>query len=95
MNVKRIMVIFYGFFQVEDVRKEIDSALAKMKGGRKGARVGAKHELRELRKELHERERKAVREILTEARVVLSTLTSATASDGALKHLPSPSTGGG
>ena len=55
---------------------------------------GASHELRELRKELRERERQAVRDILKEARVVLSTLTSATAGDGALKHLQTTTEGG-
>ena len=75
-------------FQVEDVRKEIDTTLAKMKSGKRWAKGGgASHELRELRKELRERERQAVRDILKGARVVLSTLTSATTGDGALKHL--------
>lgn len=40
-----------------------------------------------MRKELRERETKAVKEILSHANVILSTLTSAT-SDGPLKHLP-------
>ena len=43
--------------------------------------------MRELQKELRERERKAMREILTGADVVLATLTSASG-DGPLKHVP-------
>ena len=43
--------------------------------------------MRELQKELRERERKAMREILTGVDVVLATLTSASG-DGPLKHVP-------
>lgn len=44
-------------------------------------------EIKSLRKELRERETKAVKEVLSHANVVLTTLTSAT-QDGPLKHLP-------
>ena len=44
-------------------------------------------EIKELRKELRQRETKAIREILSHADVVLATLTTATA-DGPLRHLP-------
>ena len=44
-------------------------------------------EIKSLRKELRERETKAVKEILSHANVIFSTLTSATP-DGPLKHLP-------
>jgi ATP-dependent RNA/DNA helicase IGHMBP2 len=44
-------------------------------------------ELKELRKELNERERRATKEILGRAEVVLSTLTSASP-DGPMRQLP-------
>lgn len=53
----------------------------------KGEKFGLKKELKELRKELGERERAAVKEILTKSGVVLATLTSA-APEGPLRHLP-------
>ena len=43
-------------------------------------------EIKSLRKELRERESKAIKEILCHANVILTTLTSAT-QDGPLKHL--------
>lgn len=64
---------------VRDVYKELDTAL---KGGRK-----LRGEVKVLRKELKEREKKAMESILSKADVVLSTLTAATPL-GPLKHLP-------
>jgi len=64
---------------VRDVYKELDVAL---KGGRK-----LRGEVKILRKELREREKKAIVSILSRAEVVLSTLTAATPL-GPLKHLP-------
>lgn len=64
---------------VRDVYKELDSAL---KGGKK-----MRSEVKELRKELREREKKAIRQILSRAEVVLGTLTSCSP-HGPLKHLP-------
>ncbi len=66
----------------------MDKALAKLKKSRsKGEQAGLKRDLKELRKELVERERKAVKEILGRAEVVLSTLTSASP-DGPLRQVP-------
>jgi len=64
---------------VRDVYKELDAAL---KGGRK-----LRGEVKVLRKELREREKKAMESILSRAEVVLATLTAATPL-GPLKHLP-------
>lgn len=44
------------------------------------------NEIKNLRKELRERETKAVKEVLSHANVILTTLTSAT-QEGPLKHL--------
>ena len=44
------------------------------------------NEIKSLRKELRERETKAIKEVLSHANVILTTLTSAT-QDGPLKHL--------
>ena len=60
---------------VKDARSDIDQTLAQVKKARsKGERAGLWGKLKELRKEVNERERKAVKEILTGAEVVLSTL---------------------
>ena len=71
---------------VQDVRADIDKTLGKMKKGKGSA--GLRNEVKELRKELRERERNAIKEILQNAQVVLSTLTSANAIDGPLRNLP-------
>ncbi|ESO83852.1 hypothetical protein LOTGIDRAFT_168897 [Lottia gigantea] len=72
---------------VEDVRRDLDKVLVKMKASRnKGAKHGLKEEIKVLRKELRERAAEATRQILTKAEVVLVTLTSAT-DDGPLKFL--------
>ena len=73
---------------VKDARSDIDKTLAQVKRARsKGERAGLWGRLKELRKEVNERERKAVKEILGAAEVVVSTLTSASL-DGPLKQLP-------
>ena len=73
---------------VRDVRADIDKSFSKIKKSRsKGETFGLRREIKELKKELHERERNAIKEILKRADVVLSTLTSASR-DGPLKHLP-------
>lgn len=72
---------------VRDIRHEIDGNFVKMKKSRsKGEQSGLRREIKELRKELHERERKAVKEILRHSEVVLSTLTSASV-EGPLRHV--------
>ena len=73
---------------MQDVRVDISKSVSKMKKARsKGERLGLQKDLKELRKELHAREREAMKEILRNADVVLSTLTSA-APDGPLRNLP-------
>jgi len=53
------------FFQATDVRRDINKALGKLKKSRsKGERASLSKELRELRKELFEREKAAVKQIL-------------------------------
>ncbi|KAH7934787.1 hypothetical protein HPB52_000484 [Rhipicephalus sanguineus] len=73
---------------IGDIRKEIDelmSSSAKSKAKDKGYQMRGK--LSELRKELKDRERRAIGRILANADVVLSTLTTAS-DDGPLKNLP-------
>ncbi|XP_074649779.1 DNA-binding protein SMUBP-2-like [Tubulanus polymorphus] len=72
---------------VADVRKDINSALSRMRKVRdRGERQGLRGDLKYLRKELRQREDAATRDILKRAEVVLSTLTSAS-DDGPLKLL--------
>ena len=60
---------------VKDARSDIDQTLAQAKRARsKGERAGLWGKLKELRKEVNERERRAIKEILIGADVVLSTL---------------------
>ena len=74
--------------QVADVRRDIDAAVQKLKKhSSKGERATATRNLRELRKELRERETEAISSILRNADVVLATLTSASP-DGPLRHTP-------
>lgn len=81
-------ILHYFTTQVQDVRQDIDKALAKLKKTKsKGQRSGISKDIRDLRKELRDREKKAVKEVLTGADVVLATLTSSSP-DGPLKHLP-------
>ena len=62
--------------------------MAKLKKSRsKNERGGVTRDLRELRKELHSRERDAIKTVLKGADVILATLTTASP-DGPLKHLP-------
>uniref|UniRef100_A0A224YIC1 DNA helicase n=1 Tax=Rhipicephalus zambeziensis TaxID=60191 RepID=A0A224YIC1_9ACAR len=73
---------------IGDIRKEIDelmSSSAKSKAKDKGYQMRGK--LSELRKELKDREHRAIGRILANADVVLSTLTTAS-DDGPLKNLP-------
>jgi ATP-dependent RNA/DNA helicase IGHMBP2 len=71
-----------------DVRDDMDKALAKMKKARnKGERFAMRNEMKLLRKELNEREKRAMKETLSKAEVVLATLTSASGTDGPLRHL--------
>ncbi|XP_071796119.1 DNA-binding protein SMUBP-2-like [Asterias amurensis] len=73
---------------VQDVRKEIDQTriqLSKSKQGKEKRHL--RDEAKILRKELRERERHAIREILQRADVVLATNTSASLS-GPLSYLP-------
>ena len=60
--------------------------LLKKSGTQRGEREGAKRELRELRKELYQREDRAIKEVLQGADCILSTLTVAHP-EGPLKHL--------
>lgn len=73
---------------IGDIRKEIDdltSSSAKSKAKDKGYQTRGK--IAELRKELKDRERRAIGRILANADVVLSTLTTAS-DDGPLRNLP-------
>jgi len=70
---------------VRDIYKEIDE-IRSSSGAKKGQTRGFR-EIKTLRKELKERERKVLKEILASADIVLGTLTSSGA-DSPLKHLP-------
>ncbi|KAM4553672.1 DNA-binding protein SMUBP-2 [Fundulus diaphanus] len=73
---------------IADIRKDIDKAVVGMKKrSEKGERGNFKRELGELRKELKNREKTAITQILKSADVVLSTNTGA-CDDGPLKFLP-------
>ena len=73
----------------EDVKGDMDKALAKLKKTRsKGERQHLKTEMKHLRKELSDRESRAMKETLSKAEVVLVTLTSASSTDGPLRHVP-------
>jgi ATP-dependent RNA/DNA helicase IGHMBP2 len=73
---------------VKDVRKELNNVLKKLKSRHHKETFSELHtELRNLRKELQQREARALNEVLQGSDVVLSTLV--TSSDvGPLKHLP-------
>ena len=74
----------------QDVKGDMEEVLKKLKKVRKG-HVGERQrlngEMRQLRKELRTRESLAIKETLKGAEVVLATLTSASHTDGVLKHL--------
>jgi len=70
---------------VRDIYKEIDEILAG--SGKKGDKHRSFREIKPLKKELREREKKILKEILASADVVLGTLTSSS-QDSPLKHLP-------
>ncbi|XP_007943110.1 DNA-binding protein SMUBP-2 [Orycteropus afer afer] len=73
---------------VADVRRDIDElSMKNKKAQEKGERSHLRNEIRQLRKELREREEAAMLESLTSAHVVLATNTGASP-DGPLKLLP-------
>ena len=73
---------------VKDVRRDIDLVLRTLQGNRNpGERARLRTEIKTLRKELREREEKALKQVLQNAEVILSTNVSAS-DDGPLKHLP-------
>ncbi len=77
---------------MRDVRRDLDAQLKQLTARGKGAsrRGGGAvlTEIRSLRQELRQRESQAVRQTLGAADVVLTTLTSAAAGHGPLRHLP-------
>jgi len=73
----------------QDVKSDMDKVLSKMKKARgKSERFHLGKEMKQLRKELRDREKRAMKETLISAEVVLATLTSSSNVDGALKNLP-------
>lgn len=52
----------------------------------RGERDSLRREMRELRKELYDRENRALKEVLTQSDIILATLTTA-GPDGPLKHI--------
>lgn len=73
---------------IKNVRADISSTIGKFKKCKGDAEIHAlRREMKELRKELVDRESKAIKEVLSNANVILSTTTSAS-KDGPLKHLP-------
>ena len=70
---------------VRDIYRELDQTLAGAK--RNSDRRNIRTEVKTLRKEIREREKKAIKEILSRADVVLGTLTSS-GPDSPLQHLP-------
>ncbi|XP_006819799.1 DNA-binding protein SMUBP-2-like [Saccoglossus kowalevskii] len=72
---------------VQDIRKDIDKSLSKCKKTReRGEKEGLKREVRDLKKELRQREAAAIKDVLITADVVLTTNISASL-DGPLKQL--------
>ncbi|KAL1524177.1 hypothetical protein AB1Y20_019086 [Prymnesium parvum] len=72
---------------VRDVKKDLESAVVKMRGERsKGPRAKLRAEVATLRKELTQRQKKSVRDLLLDAQVVLCTNTGA--QDRAFFELP-------
>ena len=72
----------------QDVKSDMDAALVKLKKSKSySQKQSLRNEMRHLRKELHTRESRAMKETLKSAEVVLATLTSASKNDGPLKHL--------
>ncbi|XP_028515203.1 DNA-binding protein SMUBP-2 [Exaiptasia diaphana] len=73
---------------IQDVRKDIDKALSKSRKSKEPSeRRHLRQEIKTLRKELRQREEKAMKEVLIGAEVVLATNTSA-GNDGPLGRLP-------
>ena len=72
----------------QDVKSDMDAALNKLKKSKTySQKQSLRNEMRHLRKELHTRESRAMKETLESAEVVLATLTSASNTQGPLKHL--------
>jgi ATP-dependent RNA/DNA helicase IGHMBP2 len=74
---------------IGDIREDMDKtrrSLMKQSKGNRGEREALRRELRELRKELYEREDSAIKEVLGAAACVLTTLTTAH-KHGPLKHI--------
>ena len=72
----------------QDVKADMDAALNKLKKSKTySQKQSLRNEMRHLRKELHTRESRAMEETLKSAEVVLATLTSASNTQGPLKHL--------
>ncbi|XP_076446820.1 DNA-binding protein SMUBP-2-like isoform X2 [Babylonia areolata] len=69
-----------------DARRDLSNLLGQLKGKRGQSRSGIREEMKQLRREVRQREEAATREILSHADVVLVTLTSASA-DSPLKLL--------
>jgi len=73
---------------IQDVRKELNDVLKKLKTRHRKETFSELHsELKNLRKELQQRESRALKEVLQESDVVLSTLVTSSDS-GPLKNLP-------
>jgi ATP-dependent RNA/DNA helicase IGHMBP2 len=74
---------------IGDIRVDMDKArrsLTKQGKANRGEREALRRELRELRKELYEREETAIKEVLSAAACILTTLTTAH-KHGPLKHI--------
>ena len=71
-----------------DIKQDMDKTLKAIRKSstQRGEREGLKREMRELRKELYQREEKALKQVLKEADIVLATLAT-TNNDGPLKNL--------
>ncbi|CAF0704160.1 unnamed protein product [Brachionus calyciflorus] len=71
-----------------DIKVDMDKTLKQIRksGTQRSERESLKREMRELRKELYQRENRALKEVLKEADCILATLTT-THEDGPLKHL--------
>ena len=71
-----------------DIKRDMDTTLKAMRksGTQRGERDSLRRELRELRKDLYEREDRAVKSVMQAADCVLATLTT-TQAEGPLRHL--------
>ena len=73
-----------------DIKVEMDQAIKTIRksSAQRGERESLKREVRELRKELYNREDRAVKDVLNSVDIILATLTT-THANGQLKHLES------